>query len=203
MRGATIFLRHRWEDCACREDDSWFSSRKGNSNQSISLRLSNPSCLLSIGTCLMILHYIVVLLGAFSISLSLDLILLTSVIRSVSLCIILPWHISFVVRWMLCYLKDTINHGLHLRAASIFSLHDFSNTDWAGDLYDYPSVSGFIIYFGPNPISWSFKKQHNVTASSTKSEYMSLANLISEMIWLQPLQARARYTSPKCSNTLV
>ena len=45
---------------------------------------------------------------------------------------------------------------------------------------------GFI-YYGPNLISWSARKQPTVSRSSTEAEYKSLANATTETIWIEAL----------------
>ncbi|XP_026410350.1 uncharacterized protein LOC113305543 [Papaver somniferum] len=46
------------------------------------------------------------------------------------------------------------------------------------------SVSGYCIFFGGNPISWSSKKQPIVPGSSIEAEYESLAFTVAEVLWI-------------------
>ncbi|XP_048134074.1 disease resistance protein RPV1-like [Rhodamnia argentea] len=88
---------------------------------------------------------------------------------------------------LLRYLKSTIFHGLHLRRDTTPTLHAYSDADWAGNSDDRTSTSGFIIYIGANPISWSSRKQKSIARSSTEAEYRAIATTSAEILWVQNL----------------
>jgi histone deacetylase 1/2 len=91
---------------------------------------------------------------------------------------------------ILRYLKGTLHHGLLLRPASPTTptpLLAFCDADWGADPDDRRSTSGSCLFFGPNLISWSSKKQTLVARSSTEAEYRSLANTAADILWVQSL----------------
>ena len=53
-------------------------------------------------------------------------------------------------------------------------LHTFFDADWANNKDDFTSTGALIVYLGPNLISWSSKKQPNVSCSSIEVEYRSV-----------------------------
>ncbi|PKI44367.1 hypothetical protein CRG98_035241, partial [Punica granatum] len=91
------------------------------------------------------------------------------------------------VKRLLRYLKQTIFHGLHIKRQSSITLKAYSDADWAGDKDDRVSTSGYLVYLGANPISWSSKKQRSVARSSTEAEYRAVATTAAELAWVQSL----------------
>ncbi|KAJ0975586.1 hypothetical protein J5N97_017551 [Dioscorea zingiberensis] len=88
---------------------------------------------------------------------------------------------------ILRYLKGTIEHGLLLRPCSQPQLRAYSDAGWLSDSDDCRSQYGFAIYFGPNLISWTSRKQRVVARSSTEAEFRALAYTTAELVWLQQL----------------
>jgi hypothetical protein len=56
------------------------------------------------------------------------------------------------VKRIMRYLKGTSSFGLHLTRDSSFSLHGFTDADWAGSIDDRKSTSGYIVFLGTTPI---------------------------------------------------
>ena len=95
-------------------------------------------------------------------------------------------HWSAVKRIMR-YLNGTIHLGLTYIRYESERLVGYSDADWAGDLDDRRSTSGYIFQLSRAPISWRSKKQTCVALSTAEAEYMALASAVQEAIWLERL----------------
>jgi histone deacetylase 1/2 len=114
-------------------------------------------------------------------------------------------HAPSTVHWatakrILRYVKHSVTVGLTFMRSRSTLVSAFSDADWAGCVDDRRSTGGFAVFFGPNLISWSAKKQPTVSRSSTEAEYKSVANATAEVMWVQSLlkELGVRQTQPPC-----
>ena len=84
------------------------------------------------------------------------------------------------------YLRGTANYGI-VYGMSEHPCFGYSDADFAGDLRDRKSTSGFCFLFGNAVISWKSTKQTCVALSTAESEYVALSTCAQEAIWLQKL----------------
>jgi len=75
------------------------------------------------------------------------------------------------VRCVLRYIKHTLQCGIFYEAKSQLQVHGYMDADWAGNVSDRRSTSGFMFSFGSGAVSWNSKKQPTVALSSTEVEY--------------------------------
>jgi transposase InsO family protein len=87
------------------------------------------------------------------------------------------------------YLKATSDQRLVFQRGtpSGTTLHGFVDADWASDVNDRKSTSGFVFMLGGAAVSWSSKKQTSVALSSTEAEYIAAAHATKEVVWLRRL----------------
>jgi histone deacetylase 1/2 len=101
------------------------------------------------------------------------------------------------VKRIIRYLKHSMDLGMKIQRSSSSLVSAFSDADWAGCPDDRRSTGGFAVFFGPNLISWSARKQATVSRSSTEAEYKSLANATVEVIWVQSVLGELGVSQPK------
>nr|GEX10193.1 copia protein [Tanacetum cinerariifolium] len=102
---------------------------------------------------------------------------------------------------ILCYIRGTLDHGLQLYASSTSQLVAYSDADSAGCPTTRRSTSGCCVFLGDNLLTWSSKRQHVTSRSSTEAEYRGVANAVAETAWVQNLLRELN--SPLCTATLV
>ena len=89
-----------------------------------------------------------------------------------------------MARCILRYVKSTLQYGLFYEAGYPIQVHGYTDADWAGNISDRRSTSGFMFSLGSAAISWSSKKQPTVALSSTEAEYRGAAMAACEVAWL-------------------
>ncbi|XP_028053049.1 uncharacterized protein LOC114257489 [Camellia sinensis] len=103
-------------------------------------------------------------------------------------------HFASVKR-LLRYIKGILGRGLHFSSGSLI-LNAYSDSDWAKNVLDRRSTTGYCAYLGLNLISWSAKKQPTVSRSSSEAEYRALAHASIELSWLGMLLAERHCPVP-------
>ena len=91
------------------------------------------------------------------------------------------------VKRILRYLNGTIKLGLLYRESTSVKIAGYTDADWAGDVGDRKSTSGYMFLLGGAAISWKSNKQTCVALSTAEAEYVALSTAAQEAIWLQQL----------------
>ena len=81
---------------------------------------------------------------------------------------------------VLRYLKRTMNFGLFYSNGS--GVLGYSDADWAGDMDDRKSTSGYMFQIAGGPVSWRSKKQDTVALSTAEAEYVALSSAVQECV---------------------
>ena len=82
------------------------------------------------------------------------------------------------------YLQGTKTHGLCFKPGDNIGFRGYSDADWAGDLMDRKSTSGYTFLLMSAPVSWGSKKQSSVSLSTSEAEYIALSLAIQEGKWV-------------------
>ena len=93
-------------------------------------------------------------------------------------------HLNIVKR-IFWYISGTTNFGLWYPKGSSCYLVGFSDSDFAGCKSHKKSTSGTCHLFGNCSISWHGKKQHSVSLSTTKAEYVAVESFCSQILWIK------------------
>nr|GEW01774.1 hypothetical protein [Tanacetum cinerariifolium] len=89
------------------------------------------------------------------------------------------------VKWIIRYLKNTINMRLWYTKDIDFLLTAFLDLNHAGCLDIRKSTSGGIQFLGGDKLaSWSSKKQDYTSMSSAEAEFVSLSMYCAQVLWL-------------------
>ena len=92
------------------------------------------------------------------------------------------------VQRILSYLKGTKTVGLILGGiCDELQIEAYADADWAGEMEERKSRTGFVILIGSASIIWCSKLQSSTALSSTESEYLALSSTCQDVIWLRAL----------------
>ena len=90
-------------------------------------------------------------------------------------------YINSTKDFMITYRRST--------SVSPLTLTGFTDSDWASNMDDRRSITGFVSMIADGAVSWQSKKQPTVALSSTEAEYMAATQACKEAIWWRSLLA--------------
>ena len=95
---------------------------------------------------------------------------------------------------VLQYLQGTCELTLTLRRVSDADpdiLTGYTDANWACDIDNYHSTSGYIFKLRDTIISWNSKKQATVATSLTEAKYITVSHSAKQAVWLRQLLVHA------------
>ncbi|XP_061989783.1 secreted RxLR effector protein 161-like [Rosa rugosa] len=95
-------------------------------------------------------------------------------------------HMDAVVR-ILRYLNRAPGKGLMFSKHHCLEVSGYTDADWAGNITDRRSTSGYFTFVGWNLVTWKSKKQKVVARSSAEAKYRGMAHGVCELLWLRNL----------------
>ena len=90
---------------------------------------------------------------------------------------------------VLRYLRGTTNFGIVFRGDDLGGPIAYSDADWAGDVGDRKSTSGYVFSIAGGSVSWRSRKQDTVALSTAEAEYVALSSAAQECVWMRRLSA--------------
>lgn len=103
---------------------------------------------------------------------------------------------------LLRYLKGTTGLGIFYKKGGCKELIAYTYSDFAGDLDDRKSTSGYVFFLGFGAVSWSSKKQPVVSLSTTEAEYIVAASCACQCVWLRRILEKLGHVQEKCTTVL-
>ena len=79
------------------------------------------------------------------------------------------------------------------------SLIAFADSDYAGDVDDWKSTSGYVFMLGTRAVSWSSRKQPVVTLSTTEAEFIAAASCACQGVWLRRILEKLGHAQGVCT----
>lgn len=86
---------------------------------------------------------------------------------------------------LLGYLKYTSHYMLNLSNVCSLNLIAYADADYASNIDDRKSCSGYLLLLDQAPISWSSRRQKCVALSTLESEYVAVGEAAKEFVWIQ------------------
>ena len=87
------------------------------------------------------------------------------------------------VKWIFIYFRGTTDYDIMFsRQQSVHSLVGYVETDYARDLDDRRSTTGYVFTLGGGPICWKSMVQSLVALSTIESKYMLVAEATNEAL---------------------
>jgi hypothetical protein len=93
-----------------------------------------------------------------------------------------------MVKHLLWYLGGSADVGmLYTKGGELDGLSGWVDADYGTSLVTKNSMSGYVITFFGNPISWTTKKQSVVAQSTTEAEFISINKCAKQLRWMSNL----------------
>lgn len=93
-------------------------------------------------------------------------------------------HMDAVIR-ILRYLKSFPRKGLMFSKNNCLNVNGYTYADWAGNVSNRKSTSGYLTFVGGNLVTWKSKKEKVVALSSAEVEFYGMAKGMCELLWLR------------------
>lgn len=107
---------------------------------------------------------------------------------------------------VLRYMKGTLGFGVFYRRKEVSELMVYTDSDYAGDIDDRRSTSGYAFLLSGGAVAWASKKQPVVTLSTIEAEFVAAAYCACQCVWMRRILeefglAQSGSTTIMCDNS--
>lgn len=110
-----------------------------------------------------------------------------------------------VMKRVFRYLQGTVELGILYKKKGGEQLVGFTDSDYAGDLDDRKSTSGYVFKMCSSAVAWSSKKQPVVSLSTTEAEFIAAGACACQSVWMMRVLQRIGVNQEKsiifCDNS--
>jgi len=78
-----------------------------------------------------------------------------------------------------------VNYGVFYKRGGVSDLIGFTDSDYASDMEDNKSTSGYVFMMSGGAVAWSSRKQPIVTLSTIEAEFVVVAACACQAIWMR------------------
>ncbi|KAK1431416.1 hypothetical protein QVD17_07875 [Tagetes erecta] len=110
-------------------------------------------------------------------------------------------HMEAVIR-RIRYLKGTTGHGVLFKSNGHLEIQAYTDADWAGNIGDRRSTSGYFTLVGGNLVTWRSKKQKVFALSSAEAEFRGIARGLAEVLWIRKLLTEIGFSQRTASRIM-
>lgn len=107
-----------------------------------------------------------------------------------------------IAKRILRYLRGTMEFGVFYKRNTEVNLLGYTDSDYARDVDDRRSTSGYVFLLNGTAICWSSRKQDIVTLSSTEAEYVAATACACHCVWLKGILQELWVIDSKCVDIL-
>jgi len=95
--------------------------------------------------------------------------------------------------YICCYLVGAQNYSLVYRGESGLGVYAHTDSDWASNLENRRSQTGYYLMIASGVFSWTSRAQRTIALSSTEADYMALLDCSRQCVWIRSILLELGY----------
>ncbi|KAJ9547861.1 LOW QUALITY PROTEIN: hypothetical protein OSB04_020404 [Centaurea solstitialis] len=107
-----------------------------------------------------------------------------------------------VAKRVIRYIKATTSMGIFYQRGNTDEMVAYTDNNYARDLDDRRSTSGYVFMLSGGAVAWASKKQPMVTLSTTEAEYVAAAFCACQCLWMQQVLKQVGGIQSKCAKVM-